>query len=160
MGSWWSKASTWGEPVYGPAKIYVVRAVRSGKVYIGSTRDTLSRRLMVHEAHWSSHRTGRSPYYSVFQIIDQGDYYIEELEEVGVVSSTVARKRERHYLDKYRRRAVNKRNPYRFNHELKKQQRRAIKKYHSKLITCDCGTVVTRGYLSLHKKTKKHLSGI
>jgi hypothetical protein len=142
----------------GEGKIYIIRSSSSDRVYVGSTRGSLERRIAMHKAYYKAWKNGGSGFYSVFSLFGANDYAIEELECLGDINGRALRRRERFYLDRFREVAVNRRNPYRFPREWKAQKKRAIKKYRKTKVRCACGSVVSKGYLSRHRKTKKHLS--
>lgn len=75
---------------YKEGKIYKIICNITGDIYIGSTVDTLHRRLIKHK---SSAKT-RSTYISSREIIDRGDYQIELVEHYPCDSKFELRQRE------------------------------------------------------------------
>lgn len=64
--------------------IYIVRSKNSRDVYYGSTQQTLSRRMSTHRAAWTFWKNGSKKYCSSFILFEQGDCYIELVEDVDL----------------------------------------------------------------------------
>jgi len=63
-------------------RIYIIRSTCTTDVYIGSTEETLRRRLQIHEASFRRHLNEKYNYVTSFELICQDDYRIELLEEM------------------------------------------------------------------------------
>ena len=147
--------------------IYKLTDLDTGKVYIGSTKQGLSRRLASHK---SLAKNGRSC--CTCKDFNWQNVEIEEIELVEVDHF----QRERYHIENTD--CVNKRSPIISEEERKEYQKEKNKKWrennkehekeHSKewyqnnkerrrqKITCECGSIVCRGDLLKHKRTKKH----
>ena len=68
-------------PNYANGKIYTIRSHQTDKIYIGSTTQTLSRRLAKHKSKYKCWKNGAKDKTSSFEILQYDDYYIELLEE-------------------------------------------------------------------------------
>jgi hypothetical protein len=147
--------------------IYIIQSPNTDKVYIGSTFQTLEERFRDHKA--MSNET------SSYLVIDEGDAFIELLEEVKVIDKTELRYYEQQYLELYRDIAVNEQNAFGLNEEkLREYQKKYQKKFreenkektverHKKYreenkykVECPCGSVVSKLCISHHIKTQKH----
>ena len=63
-------------PDYKQGKIYKIVCNVTGKVYIGSTIETLARRLAGHRTAYKTFKEGKSTNVTAYQIIEQGNYDI------------------------------------------------------------------------------------
>jgi len=66
---------------YSKAKIYAIKSPNTDSIYIGSTCHELESRLKEHKYAYNSYNKGKNKYTSSFDIISQGDPYIELLKE-------------------------------------------------------------------------------
>jgi hypothetical protein len=64
---------------YSKAKIYSIRSAQTDKVYIGSTVETLARRLAVHRSYYKTWDKNKK-YYTSFELLKYPDHYIELIE--------------------------------------------------------------------------------
>ena len=62
---------------YSKGKIYCIRSFQTDKVYVGSTIQELSMRMVGHRANYKKYLNGKYHYVSSFEIIQYGDCYIE-----------------------------------------------------------------------------------
>ena len=135
--------------------IYKLTDLDTGRVYIGSTKQKLSRRLSIHR-HFS--KTGKG---CTCKDFNWNNVEIEEIELVEVDHF----QRERYYIQNTD--CVNKNRPARTEEERKeqikeydekhKEQRKEYRKeYRKQKITCECGSIITRGALARHKISTKH----
>ena len=87
---------------YQLGKIYKLVCRITGEIYIGSTCEpTLARRLVAHRAACKQyHEKNRGTYFSSFQMILRGDYYIDLLENYPSSNNDELRQKEREYFDK------------------------------------------------------------
>ena len=63
-------------------RVYIIRSTCTSDVYIGSTDETLRKRLLYHERHFRSHLNEKMNYVTSYELICQDDYWIELLEEI------------------------------------------------------------------------------
>ena len=68
-------------PKYQNGKIYKVVCLDTGRIYIGSTYKTLEQRLKCHESFYKSYLNGKYSYVYCFDIIKDGNYTIELIED-------------------------------------------------------------------------------
>lgn len=162
-------------------RIYKLTSPNTDMVYIGSTTETLNRRLNQHIYDWEKKRKDNSSIY----ILEKGDYKIELIEEVQVDSIRDLRKLEQEYIDKipntinkvrayiseeekieynktrekkYREKNKDKiikhKQKYREkNKEIINKRNREIKEYCK---ACDCW-VKGSGMIGRHERTPKHI---
>jgi len=84
---------------YSRGKIYKLVCNISNKIYIGSTCEpTLARRLANHVSDFKKWKNGKHRKITSFEIIEQGDYYIELLEIYPCTINEELLKRERFYI--------------------------------------------------------------
>ena len=65
---------------YQNGKVYAIRSPYTDKVYVGSTTQTLCKRMADHKVKYRRHMNGKYHYTSSYEIIALGDSYIELLE--------------------------------------------------------------------------------
>ena len=65
---------------YKNGKIYTIRSYQTDKIYIGSTTQSLSKRLSCHKSNYKNYLDGKYHKITSFDIIEYGDAYIELLE--------------------------------------------------------------------------------
>lgn len=179
MGAYWSSslATVFGDGNKVEAVIYRVQCNATNKVYIGSTTClNLERRLRQHEAHYRAWQDRKSAWYSVFEVLEGGDYFVDKLEDVKALDKKIVRSRERYYLDLFRQLAVNRRNPYRKKWEIKYQHASAMRTYYhrnrdvinernklanSKRVRCnDCKIWISKGGWAKHARSNKHVTNV
>ena len=85
---------------YKDGKVYKIIDNTTNNIYIGSTaQDRLCRRLQKHVSDYKQYLKGnRKCYASSFDILKNGDYYIELIEKVPCDSRDELTKREGHYV--------------------------------------------------------------
>jgi hypothetical protein len=161
-------------PNYQNGKIYKVVSDNSSDIYIGSTTESLSRRMSGHRKDYNGYLKGIRKYISrVKQIFDCEDCHIVLIEEYPCDSKEQLFMRERYHIENMT--CVNKCVPirdikeqkqldYQKNKERYKQCAKEYRKTnvektkerkHEK-ITCECGSIISRGALSNHRKSSSH----
>jgi len=65
---------------YNNGKIYTIRSYQTDDIYIGSTTQTLTKRLSTHKSNFKRWKNGKHSYTSSYELIKYGDAYIELLE--------------------------------------------------------------------------------
>ena len=86
-------------PDYKQGKIYKIVCNVTGKVYIGSTIETLARRLAGHRTAYKTFKEGKSTNVTAYQIIEQGNYDIVLIETCPCESKDELHKRERYFIE-------------------------------------------------------------
>lgn len=164
---------------YNNSKIYTIRSHQTDKIYIGSTCQSLSRRL---SGHVVKYNTMKEKYQcSVREILQYDDYYIELLEYVNCNNIEELNKREGELIRENKDICVNIRISGRSNKEYYKENKDKIlerqanyqktdrykkvqQKYRDKnknvTYLCECGKDVKVMKKSHHNKTKFHLNNI
>jgi hypothetical protein len=139
---------------YKNGKIYTIRSYQTDEIYIGSTTQTLTKRLSKHKADFKWWKKGKHRYLTSFDIVKYDDVYIELLElcpcenkmelfkhegefirSMDCVNKLIAGRTFKEYLDEYREK----------NKDKIKQK-----------FNCDCGGKYIHQHKSTHLKTKKH----
>ena len=96
---------------YSNGKIYRIVCNNTGKVYIGSTTDTLSRRLTGHKSNYNKYINGRYHYVTSFEIIKNNNFSIVLIENVPCKNKEELFQKERYYIENTQ--CVNKQVPLR-----------------------------------------------
>jgi hypothetical protein len=65
---------------YSNGKIYTIRSYQTDDIYIGSTTQTLTKRLSIHKSNFKSWKKGKRHYTTSYELIKYDDVYIELLE--------------------------------------------------------------------------------
>ena len=102
-------------PDYKQGKIYKIVCNVTGKVYIGSTIETLARRLAGHRRAYKTFKEGKSTNVTSYQIIEQGNYDIVLIENCPCESKEELLRRERYFIESLE--CVNKQHPTRTTKE-------------------------------------------
>jgi hypothetical protein len=159
--------------IYQHGKIYIIESKQTNKVYIGSTTQPLSKRLIAHKRDYNNYIDGKYHYVTSFDIVKYEDAYIKLLKEYPCDCRAKLHKKESKYIRKYLKkgRCVNKRiegrtsKQYRLDNIEHVKKRKAkyylknkekIKEKEREIIKCECGIEVKRGGISQHKKSNKH----
>jgi len=87
-------------PDYKQGKIYALRSYKTTDIYIGSTTQSLSQRLGGHKKGYKRWLNGKSVWYSAFEIIKQGDCYIELIEYADCKTRAELLKKEGEFIRK------------------------------------------------------------
>jgi hypothetical protein len=166
--------------------IYSIRSHQTKDIYIGSTEQSLCKRMRNHRAAYKMWINGNKAYCKSYEIQKYGDSYIELIIEVEVqsrpdlkriegehqratkcVNNTIAgRTRKEYYqanadnINEYKKEYYES-NKKMFNDKAKeyyKENKENIKGQKKEKYTCECGSVICRGDKSQHLKTKKHIN--
>lgn len=156
---------------YTNAKIYKLTCNITDLCYVGSTCQTLSKRLKGHESQYKQFLEGKFNWLTSFEIIQLGDYSIEQLEKVDCENEQELREREGYHTKQLRDFAVNKKIEGQTKEELYEKRLQACKDYHynnrdrhnaimrekgSEKVLCECGIVYTKANKFNHKRTTHH----
>ena len=119
---------------YKQGKIYKIVSYQTDRVYIGSTIETLSRRMSGHRAGYKRHQAGKSNYLTSFDILAFGDAEIVLIEVFPCESKGELEARERHWIEQTS--CVNKRIPTRtqkeYNQGVNRENRREYSQRYAK----------------------------
>lgn len=74
--------------------IYSIRSYQTPDIYIGSTIDTLPRRIYQHKTNYKGFQNGKGSYIYSFEIIKYDDCYIELIESYPCKSKSELHRRE------------------------------------------------------------------
>jgi hypothetical protein len=167
---------------YSNGKIYKIVDNTSDKVYIGSTCRSLVQRLTSHELDFRRYMNGKSYYNTSYDIIKNGNYRIELIENVNANNKEELYDRERYHIFNERN-SINKIRLLNKTHEERVEQVKEISKqwyrqnkdkklertktYYKNNVNkikeraqtkylCICGVCYTRQHKSHHCKTKRH----
>lgn len=141
-------------------KIYRLVCNNTGLQYIGSTTNSLTKRLYFHK-HSSNECSSKL-------IILEGNYDIILIEEIDIDNRDQLRQRERYWIENME--CVNLIIPYRTEEELKQWRidnkehlQKLRKKYYeehkeedAEKVECECGAVVNHRHINEHKLTDIH----
>ena len=92
---------------YQNGKVYKITSKQTDKIYVGSTIQTLNKRMM---SHRTKIKCGNLHNMASTKILKYDDAIIELIEDCPCDSKTELEKREQHYMDLYRDIIVNKQN--------------------------------------------------
>ena len=150
-------------PNYKNSKIYIIKSYKTDKIYYGSTTEKLCKRMAKHRNSYKRYLNGEYGYTTSFDIIKEGDSFIELVENVICDNVEELKKRERYYIDNFE--CVNKYKPLRTMseyHQDHKEKRNKNSKdwyeknYANKKYKCVCGSELLIHNKKNHEKTMKH----
>lgn len=138
--------------------IYVLKSNQTKNIYIGSTTQTLNKRLIGHRKDYKRYLNDKYNYLSSFEIVKYPDCYIELLEKYKCNNKYELYRKEGEYIKKYD--CVNKQIAGQTREEYKKINRDKIinkkKIYASKKYLCDCGVINSFNHHARHTRSKTH----
>ena len=136
--------------------IYTVRSRSEPElIYIGSTIETLSRRLTKHRSDYKRYLEGKMNYVTVFDVTKFNDYYIELLEEFPCENKQQLDQREGYHQREIV--CVNMRQAGRTDKQWRLDNDQRLKDNYKVRIICECGTSIIKHTRLRHCKSKKHL---
>jgi hypothetical protein len=119
-------------PNYANSKIYKIWSISTDEIYIGSTTQTLSKRIGGHRTKYKSYQNGKYRYITSFKILEYGDAKIELIEKFECKCKDELTAREGYYIRKME--CVNKVIPGRTQKQYyldnKEQLKQYYKQYH------------------------------
>ena len=167
---------------YHNSKIYTIRSHQTDKYYVGSTYDSLSKRLYQHKNNFKKFQAGKYNNVSSFEIIKYDDCYIELYEVFKCENRNELTKREGEIIRLHKNELVNvkiegrtlkeyyvdnadKIKQYKVDNaeKLKQYQKQYINDNAEKLKqknNCVCGGKYSTFNKSHHLKSKKHINYI
>jgi hypothetical protein len=158
-------------------KIYRIICRKTGKQYIGSTsKKKINDRLSSHKSQYKKFKeTGiNSQNFSVFEVMEENDYYIELIDTIVYSSKSELFKLEKSHIEKNN--CVNKCSPISTKEETKEKMKKWFeshkedkreydKKYREKnkeridkKYICECGSICLERQKTRHEKTIKHIN--
>lgn len=166
-------------PDYSNSKLYKIWSPsHPGEIYIGSTTQSLARRMVGHRTKYKQYLNGKCNYTTSFKIIEYGDAKIELIEKVeckdkeeltasegyyirtlNCVNKKIEGRTKKEWYQDNKEDIAQREKKYReANREIINRRREQY--YKNNRMTCECGSVIRRDYLRMHKKTKKHMEYI
>jgi hypothetical protein len=140
---------------YQKGKIYRLVCKTTGRQYIGSTIQTLRRRLSEHKSDYKRYKEGKEPKYTTsFDIVATGNYSIELVENYPCNNKPELERQERSWIEKLY--CVNRCIPTRGKLEYYLSNRDTINRKRYKNNTCPCGGRYTTTNKSKHLNSKHH----
>ena len=115
---------------YKNGKIYKIVNDINDDIYIGSTCQSLSKRLAKHRAHHKDYLAGKGRYMTSFKILDTNCYDIILIEKFECESKEELHKREGELIREHKDNAVNKCIIGRTRKEYREDEKDKIKKYY------------------------------
>ena len=165
---------------YKNGKIYSIRNYETDKYYIGSTCQTLTKRLSKHKSNYRDWQNNGKKYVTSFEILKCNDCYIELLEEFPCENKNQLQKREGELIREHKLNCVNIVIPLRTDKEYYEDNKDKIKLYKkeyyednkdkikeyyitnkekiNQVIECDCKNTYTHSHKSRHINSIKHKS--
>ena len=140
---------------YNRGKIYKITSKHHPLPYYGSTCQPLAKRLGDHVRAYKSQKK----YFSVFLILECGDYKIELVEKYACNDKRELEKRETYYIKNNE--CVNANLPYApYEDQLikSKEKWKLNKHIYNKIIQCECGGTYMKRGKNRHLKTKTHIN--
>lgn len=169
---------------YHNGKIYTIRSHKTNLYYIGSTTQTLYKRIYKHRHHKKDYDNHKHHYISSFDILQYDDNYIELLEEYKCENKQELEKREGELIKLHKEHCVNiyivGRTPEE-KAQLKKQIDKQYSELHKEIINkrtkqhyidnkdeitkrrsekkmCICGIEYRLSHKARHEKTQRHIN--
>lgn len=162
-------------------RIYVIKSIRGGIAYFGSTKDNIEDRLSQHQQHHRRYQKGKGSYMSSFKVLDFDDASIHLMEDdipddvlkqtegkyitehkcvmdqmiLTTVNINVAGrfKGNPNYFKEYYKRNMEKLDKYHKDYREKNREKYNTKWYAKEPCT-NCGKPITKLNMKAHMKTK------
>jgi hypothetical protein len=119
------------ENKYQLGKIYKLTSEHTNKIYIGSTCEKLSRRLICHISHHKRWKNGNGRYITSFVLFELGLVQITLLENCNCDTKNELLSKERYWIEHHRDIIVNKYIPTKTDEELREQRNELTKQYNN-----------------------------
>jgi group I intron endonuclease len=152
---------------YAEGKVYKIYNTINDDIYVGSTTLKLCERMTHHRRCLN---TSSKKHRSLYKSMSENgvyNFFIELIEKCPCNGKEELLKKEGEYIRSLKpslNRCIAGRTSKEYHkdnkeyiRELKSQYYQINKDYCREKLTCECGCVVTRGCLSRHRKTKKHI---
>ena len=156
---------------YANGKIYAIyNYIDPSLVYVGSTCQSLSKRLSKHRREMNSKQSQTKPFYMKMREICKEQFYIELLEEYPCENNEQLRAREGHYIREMKA-SLNGRIEGRTMEEWREENKERLKEYRKvkynnikeeylafrrMRFVCECGSEISNGSKLRHLRSKKH----
>ena len=155
---------------YRKGKIYTIRSHLTDRVYVGSTRTTLSKRIGKHRSNYRVYKNGKGRKVMVYDLFDQDpNCYIElheyypcnskvelnkregqVIRELDCVNKCIAgRTRQQYRIDNREQISAYDKQHYQYN-------KQRILEHKKQSYNCQCGSKYTNAHKARHFKSKKH----
>ena len=135
---------------YQNEKVYSISTVNRDKVYIGSSTKKLSERIIKHEHDYQHWGEGKRNYTSSFDIIEDGNYIIDLLENFSCTTKQELNAKEQEYIEK----TPNCINKYKAYCGMTKKE--YDKQRYATKINCECGGRTDLSKKPRHERSIKH----
>jgi hypothetical protein len=112
---------------YSKGKIYKIVSDSTDKMYIGSTTQLLCQRYGDHKKSYNKFLSGEYHFVSSFEILDKGDSQIFLIEKYPCSSNEELLSRERHWIEQFKDKVVNRYLPIRTNEEIKEIKNKQLR---------------------------------
>ena len=157
---------------YNSSLIYTIRSHQTNKYYIGSTIQSLSKRLTGHRSNYKKYLTNNdNEYASSFEILKYSDYYIELLLAYPCNNKDELHRREGELIRQHKSDVVNIFIAGRTDKEYNEDNKIRIKQYRldnlvqikervKLCIICECGTIINKYHKQQHLKSNIHTTNI
>ena len=136
------------------AKIYKIIDNTNDNIYIGSTCQSLKKRLSEHKNDYKRFLKGLFNNVTSFDILKNNDYKIELLENCDIKTKQELLQRERYYIENNE--CLNKIVPGRNKKEYYDVNKDKINIKRNQMIDCECGRKYTIRNKARHLKSTKH----
>jgi hypothetical protein len=167
-------------------RIYKITSNSTDKIYIGSTCQPLSKRIVDHRCDYKRFVNGKRGKTTSFELIALGDAIITLIEDYPCERKEQLHARERYHIELNKDICVNKNIPTRthkeyyqdnkehiteyhieykkinkekiveYRKEYKQVNKEKIAEYNKQKITCICGGITVKGSKARHEQSKKH----
>jgi len=163
---------------YHTSKIYKISSSQCNKFYIGSTIQTLNKRLSAHKTNYKSYEKGIRHYTTSYEVVKYDDAIIELIKDVKCENRKQLEKIEGECILEHHNRILNKRVEgrtrkeyyemnsekikgqskanYEANKDKKKEYYQANKEKLHEKFNCECGGKYIFSEKARHAKTKMH----
>jgi hypothetical protein len=145
-------------------RVYKIKCNDTHKIYIGSTKKQLHKRLSEHLSCYRNYikkintkSNYHNPYYSSFKILKYNNVTIELLEQIPYNKIELL-KLESKYIKDNNDISVNACYPVLLSSTKLTNYYKKNKKYINRKVKCECGSNILKRNLSVHYKSSKHIN--
>ena len=141
---------------YENGKIYKLVSDETNKIYIGSTCLSLRKRMYSHRRDYKLYMKGKCHYITSFKLMKFDDVDIVLIEDYPCESKEELHSRERYWIEKNKKKCVNKNIPTRSKKEWTEANKEVTNARRSASHLCLCGSKYSLRHKARHEKTIKH----